>query len=190
MPITRMLLRELTPSILESSWLTTVSPTPVPSRDEPRALHTESISSKMMMCSSESSPRSAYSASASAKRLRMFSSLCPTNLERTSGPLTIFGSFPLSILPICRAMSVLPVPGGPYSSMPLTWFTPSFLTTDCGNMREANARRKMSENSLSRPPMPMSANEKSCLKIVLRPCDSSPVSTIGDPCILASSSCV
>mmetsp|Transcript_35534 Transcript_35534/g.98290 ORF Transcript_35534/g.98290 Transcript_35534/m.98290 type:complete len:317 (-) Transcript_35534:575-1525(-) len=49
MPMTRILLSELTPSILERSWLTTVSPTPVPSRDEPRALHTESISSKMMM---------------------------------------------------------------------------------------------------------------------------------------------
>mmetsp|Transcript_24931 Transcript_24931/g.53844 ORF Transcript_24931/g.53844 Transcript_24931/m.53844 type:complete len:250 (-) Transcript_24931:771-1520(-) len=113
MPMTRMLLSEWTPSIFESSWLTTVSCTPVPSRVEPRCLHTESISSKMMMCSSESSPFSCISASASAKSARMFSSDCPTYLERISGPCTTLGSFPLSILPICLAIRVLPVPGGP-----------------------------------------------------------------------------
>ncbi len=52
----RMLLREFTPSILESSWLTTVSWTPVPSLFEPRCLQMLSISSKMMMCRLESSP--------------------------------------------------------------------------------------------------------------------------------------
>ena len=112
-PMIRMLLRELTPSILESSWLTTVSWTPVPSLFEPRCLQMLSISSKMMMCRLESSPRSAISASASAKSARTFSSDWPTYLESTSGPLTIFGSLPLSILPICLAISVLPVPGGP-----------------------------------------------------------------------------
>ena len=40
----------------------------------------------------------------------MFSSLCPTYLFKISGPLTTFGSFPFSIFPICRAISVLPVP--------------------------------------------------------------------------------
>ena len=59
-----------------------------------RALQIESISSKMMMCRSLSSPRSLYSASASAKSSRMFSSLWPTYLLSTSGPLTIFGSLP------------------------------------------------------------------------------------------------
>mmetsp|Transcript_155 Transcript_155/g.466 ORF Transcript_155/g.466 Transcript_155/m.466 type:complete len:245 (+) Transcript_155:1042-1776(+) len=113
MPMSRILFNEFTPSILESIWLTTVSPTPVPLFVDPRCLHTESISSKMMICKSESSPRSAISASASAKRSRMFFSDSPTNLERISGPLTILGSLPLSILPICRAISVLPVPGGP-----------------------------------------------------------------------------
>lgn len=32
--------------------------------------------------------------------------------------LPTFGSFPFSIFPIWRAISVLPVPGGPYSSIP------------------------------------------------------------------------
>ena len=35
--------------------------------------------------------------------------------------------------------------------------------------------------------MPISAKEKSCLKMVLRLCDSRPVKTIGAPCALDSS---
>ena len=86
----------------------------------------------------------------------------------TSGPLQIFGSLPLSIFPICRAMSVLPVPGGPCSSMPFTWWMPSRCTTDCGNTRLEKARRKMSSNCLSSPPMPSFSNEKS---FVLNSCE-------------------
>ena len=55
----------------------------------------------------------------------------PTNLLRISGPLTIFGSLPFSILPIWRAMSVLPVPGGPYSSTPCGPPTPPQTTFRC-----------------------------------------------------------
>ena len=116
MPMIRMLLRELTPSILDRSWLTTVSWTPVPSLFEPRCLHDRVDlveDDDVQVVLEESSPRSAISASASAKSARTFSSDWPTYLESTSGPLTIFGSLPLSILPICRAISVLPVPGGP-----------------------------------------------------------------------------
>mmetsp|Transcript_2610 Transcript_2610/g.9462 ORF Transcript_2610/g.9462 Transcript_2610/m.9462 type:complete len:235 (-) Transcript_2610:740-1444(-) len=120
MPMRRMLLSASTPSILVRSWLTMVSCTPVPSLAEPRCLQMASISSKMMMCRSESSPCADWSSSASLKRLRMFSSLAPTYLLSTSGPFTTLGSRPFSILPICRAMSVLPVPGGPYRSIPLT----------------------------------------------------------------------
>lgn len=50
MPITRMLLSCSTPSILASSWLTTVSWTPVLLPVDPRALQIASISSKIMMC--------------------------------------------------------------------------------------------------------------------------------------------
>jgi len=49
----------------------------------------------------------------------MFSSLCPTNLLRISGPFTTFGSRAFSIFPICLAIRVLPVPGGPKSRIPI-----------------------------------------------------------------------
>mmetsp|Transcript_13626 Transcript_13626/g.23340 ORF Transcript_13626/g.23340 Transcript_13626/m.23340 type:complete len:225 (-) Transcript_13626:957-1631(-) len=120
-PMTRMLFSESTPSILLSSWLTTVSCTPVPSRLEPRCLQIASISSKMMMCRCAASPLALASASASANSFRMFSSDAPTYLFKISGPLTILGSTELEMsLPILRAMRVLPVPGGPCSSIPLT----------------------------------------------------------------------
>mmetsp|Transcript_14489 Transcript_14489/g.35398 ORF Transcript_14489/g.35398 Transcript_14489/m.35398 type:complete len:373 (-) Transcript_14489:77-1195(-) len=154
MPIRSILFSASTPSIFVSSWFTMLSCTPVPLLVLPRALHTASISSKMMMCKSLSSPLALYSASASAKSARTFSSDCPTYLLITSGPLTIFGSLPLSILPICRAMSVLPVPGGPCRSMPLTCWMPRRCTTDLGKTREEKARRKMFSNCASRPPMP------------------------------------
>mmetsp|Transcript_974 Transcript_974/g.4388 ORF Transcript_974/g.4388 Transcript_974/m.4388 type:complete len:353 (-) Transcript_974:154-1212(-) len=161
MPMSRMLLSASTPSILVRSWLTMESWTPVPELTLPRLLHTASISSKMMMWRSLSSPRLFCSASASAKSARMFSSLCPTYLLITSGPLTILGSFPFSILPICRAIKVLPVPGGPCSSIPLTCLIPSRCTTLWGNTRDENARRKMSSNCVSSPPMPSFSNENS-----------------------------
>ena len=42
------------------------------------------------------------------KRFLTFSSDAPTYLLRISGPLTILGSLPFSILPICRAIRVFP----------------------------------------------------------------------------------
>ena len=65
MPISRMLFSASTPSILVSSWLTTVSWTPLPLETLPRCLQMASISSKMMTCSSDASPFCACSASAS-----------------------------------------------------------------------------------------------------------------------------
>jgi hypothetical protein len=41
-------------------------------------------------------------------RFLTFSSEAPTYLLRISGPFTTLGSFPFSILPICRAISVFP----------------------------------------------------------------------------------
>ena len=46
------------------------------------------------------------------------------------------------------------MPGGPCSSTPLTWRMPRRSTTDGGNTRDANARRKIASNCASRPPMP------------------------------------
>jgi hypothetical protein len=48
----------------------------------------------------------------------MFSSLAPTNLFKISGPFTTLGSRALSIFPICLAIKVFPVPGGPKSRIP------------------------------------------------------------------------
>lgn len=49
-PMTRMLLSCSTPSILDRSWLTTVSCTPVLLAPVPRCLQIASSSSKMMIC--------------------------------------------------------------------------------------------------------------------------------------------
>ena len=84
----------------------------------------------------------------------MFSSDCPTNLCRISGPFTILGGCALSNLPSCFATRVFPVPGGPYSNMPFTCRMPSFWTTSGATIRLANTRRKMVRNSSSRPPTP------------------------------------
>ena len=47
-----------------------------------------------------------------------------------------------------------PQPGGPKSRIPRTCFPPIFSTTSGGKIRDAKARRKISLNSSSRPPMP------------------------------------
>ena len=58
---------------------------------------------------------------------------------------------------------------------------PSFLNTLTGKMREAKARRKMSLNSTSKPPMPIFSNEKSDLKMfVLAAVDPSACSSNED----------
>mmetsp|Transcript_107685 Transcript_107685/g.303345 ORF Transcript_107685/g.303345 Transcript_107685/m.303345 type:complete len:515 (-) Transcript_107685:165-1709(-) len=166
MPINKMLLSESTPSILDKSWFTMLSPTPELSREEPRDLHIASISSKITIWSCELSPNCFCSFSASAKSLRMFSSLWPTYLFSTSGPLMILGSADFKNFANCLAINVLPVPGGPYKSIPRTWLIPSCRIKCCGKTRAAKARRKMSPNSLDKPPMPNSSKLKSGLKML------------------------
>mmetsp|Transcript_38179 Transcript_38179/g.73222 ORF Transcript_38179/g.73222 Transcript_38179/m.73222 type:complete len:244 (+) Transcript_38179:840-1571(+) len=100
MPMSRMLFSASTPSTLVSSWFTKLSLVPVLSPVLPRALQMASISSKMMMCKSLLSPFWRWSSSASLKSARMFSSVCPTYLLSTSGPLTTLGSRAFSSLPI------------------------------------------------------------------------------------------
>mmetsp|Transcript_8834 Transcript_8834/g.33364 ORF Transcript_8834/g.33364 Transcript_8834/m.33364 type:complete len:341 (-) Transcript_8834:343-1365(-) len=153
-PMTRMLFRLSTPSSLLSSWFTMLSPTPVPSLVLPRCLQMASISSKMMMCSSLSSPFSRCSSSAGPNFSRMASSDAPTYLFRISGPLMICGSRALSTWPIFRAIRVLPQPGGPKRSMPRMCLMPSCLITLALKQRGAKARRKIRLNSAPRPPIP------------------------------------
>ena len=96
-----------------------------------------------------------------------FFSVSPTNLLNNSGPLTIFGSLELRHLASCLAINVLPVPGGPYSINPLTCYTPYNFYILVGSLQELKALLKISAISLPRPPIPISSNLKSDLKIVL-----------------------
>mmetsp|Transcript_3600 Transcript_3600/g.10247 ORF Transcript_3600/g.10247 Transcript_3600/m.10247 type:complete len:206 (-) Transcript_3600:523-1140(-) len=66
-------------------------------------------------------------------------------------------------------MSVLPQPGGPYRSMPRTWLMPSCRMMCDGQMRDAKARRKISLNSESNPPMPSFSKSKSERKMLDAP---------------------
>lgn len=52
------------------------------------------------------------------------------------------------------------IAGRTTANAPLTCWMPSFSTNPGGKIRLANARRKMAENSVSRPPIPMSSNLK------------------------------
>mmetsp|Transcript_3312 Transcript_3312/g.4576 ORF Transcript_3312/g.4576 Transcript_3312/m.4576 type:complete len:245 (+) Transcript_3312:1147-1881(+) len=160
MPMMRMLFRLSTPSILDSSWFTMLSDTPVESRVEPLDFMMASISSKMMMCSMLASPCSRCSFSASANSARIFSSDPPTYLSSTSGPLMIFGSLAFSTFPICLAMRVLPQPGGPYSRIPRMWLMPSCFTIP-GKILDAKAVRNIFLNCSSKPPMPSCSKLKS-----------------------------
>mmetsp|Transcript_11509 Transcript_11509/g.26199 ORF Transcript_11509/g.26199 Transcript_11509/m.26199 type:complete len:371 (-) Transcript_11509:200-1312(-) len=166
-PMRRMLLSESTPSIFDSSWLTMLSWTPVLSFAEPRDLQMESISSNITTWSCEFSPCILYSFSASANKLRMFSSAWPTYLFKISGPFTILGSAALRNFASCLAINVLPVPGGPCSSIPRTWLMPRSRMTWGGNVRAAKARRKMFPNSFERPPIPSSSKLKSGRNMLL-----------------------
>ncbi len=51
-------------------------------------------------------------------RFLTFSSEAPTYLLRISGPFTTLGSFPFSIFPICRAISVFPAHQASPSQLP------------------------------------------------------------------------
>lgn len=63
------------------------------------------------------------------------------------GGVVALGSRSTSILPILRAMRVLPHPGAPKRSTPRTCISPILASTEEGYTRDANARRKMSPAS-------------------------------------------
>lgn len=162
-PITRMLLRDSTPSILVSSWFTTKSGAFEPLLFEPLCLQIASISSNTMIWSGLWSPNDCSSSRAFLNNLRMFYSDSPTYLLKISGPLTIVSYLALRTLASCLAISVFPVPGGPKSNIPLMCFIPNFSTIACGNLLEAKALLKMFVSSSSSPPIPISAIWKSAL---------------------------
>mmetsp|Transcript_13603 Transcript_13603/g.50883 ORF Transcript_13603/g.50883 Transcript_13603/m.50883 type:complete len:257 (-) Transcript_13603:491-1261(-) len=159
-PTTKTLSRLCMPSNLVKSWFTTLSCTTLAvAPPDPRAFMIASISSKIITCSLLLSPFPLNSFSAGANRSRMFSSDCPTNRCRISGPFTIFGGCAFNSRPSCFATSVFPVPGGPYSNMPFTCLMPNFFTTSGSTIRDANTRLKIVRNSLSKPPTPYFSND-------------------------------
>ena len=58
-----------------------------------------------------------------------------------------------------------PVPGGPNNKIPLTCLHPSCSMISGGKTRDANARRKIALNSLSKPPIPILPKSQSGLMI-------------------------
>jgi len=73
----------------------------------------------------------------------MFYSDSPTNLLNIYGPFTILRSFTFKALASCRAMSVFPVPGGPYSRIPFTCLMPKRSIVELENLLEAKVLLKM-----------------------------------------------
>lgn len=55
------------------------------------------------------------------------------------------------------------MPGGPYSKMPLTCFTPNFYTTSLENLLDAKVLLKILNSSPSSPPIPIFYGVKSGL---------------------------
>mmetsp|Transcript_27045 Transcript_27045/g.66691 ORF Transcript_27045/g.66691 Transcript_27045/m.66691 type:complete len:291 (+) Transcript_27045:295-1167(+) len=89
-------------------------------------------------------------AAARMKSWRTARSDSPTNLERSSGPLTLMKQAPLS-LATALASSVLPQPGGPYSSTPALVESPRFAKRF--GWRSGSSRQAVSSarSSLSAP---------------------------------------
>lgn len=107
----------------------------------------------------------------------------PTYLLKTSGPFTIFKFYSLifSALANCLAISVLPVPGGPYRRIPFTCFTPNFSTTSFENLLEANVLLKILNSSLSNPPIPIFSGVKSGRNKELPSSDAATLESEADP---------
>ena len=84
--------------------------------------------------------------------------------ERSWEGIPTLGSFVFNILPIWRAIRVFPVPGGPYSRIPLTCLMPNLRMVSGGYILEAKARRKVAASSWSRPPIPSFSKENSMRK--------------------------
>ena len=103
-----------TPSMDVRSWATTLSQEEL--SPAPRTGAMESISSKNMMQGAICLAR--------LNIWRMALSLSPSHLLATSGPFTEMKLVPDS-LATALAMSVFPVPGGPYRRMPFPGLMPS-----------------------------------------------------------------
>jgi hypothetical protein len=70
----------------------------------------------------------------------------PTNLLNISGPFTMINSAAFIAYDIFLAISVFPVPGGPYKSNPLTCLIFNFSNKEGGNLLDAKILRKIVSN--------------------------------------------
>lgn len=146
-PMTSILFKASTPSIIESSWFTTLSCTPVPEFTVPLCLAIASNSSKIITDKGLYSPNYSSFFLALANNFLTFSSLYPWYLLIISGPLTTLTSKAFKTFPSCLATKVLPHPGGPNRRIPFTWDYPYFLRIAGLRRLAARALRKISSNS-------------------------------------------
>ena len=89
--------------------------------------------------------------SASSKAFRRFDSDSPAIFDMISGPLMRKKNAPVSFA-TARAMSVLPLPGGPYKSTPRGGFTPSVLKS-VGWRRGSSIISRICAICFRQPPM-------------------------------------
>ena len=120
------------PSISDSIWLSVCSRSSwPPPRPAPRLRPMESISSMKMMARPN--------LRADWNRSRTREAPTPTNISMKSDPVTDRNGTPASPA-TARAMSVLPVPGGPTSSTPLGMRAPT-AAKRCGERRKSMISR-------------------------------------------------
>mmetsp|Transcript_532 Transcript_532/g.1142 ORF Transcript_532/g.1142 Transcript_532/m.1142 type:complete len:309 (-) Transcript_532:367-1293(-) len=141
-PIINTLGMASTPSNLARIWFTVELRVASPlSSAELRFRNVASISSMTMTwrADREASPLTdASSASASWKSSRTRRSEPPTQRSSSSGAETILGALARNALAISLANAVLPHPGGPYNSKPLTGVNPSNANSSASNAASDN----------------------------------------------------
>mmetsp|Transcript_7901 Transcript_7901/g.20401 ORF Transcript_7901/g.20401 Transcript_7901/m.20401 type:complete len:306 (+) Transcript_7901:1130-2047(+) len=140
-PMTMTCERDFRPSMSVSSWLTMRRSTSPCVFSRFGAM--ESISSMKIIAGEF------FSASSNA--FRRLLSLSPASLDMISGPLIRKKNAPVSFA-TARAMSVLPLPGGPYSRIPLGGFTPIVLKS-AGWRKGSSTSSRICAICLRMPPM-------------------------------------
>mmetsp|Transcript_2596 Transcript_2596/g.7813 ORF Transcript_2596/g.7813 Transcript_2596/m.7813 type:complete len:376 (+) Transcript_2596:1351-2478(+) len=108
--------------------------------------------------------------SASSKALRRLPSASPAIFDMISGPLIRKKNAPVSFA-TARAMSVFPLPGGPYRRIPRGGFTPTLLNS-CGWRRGSSMSSRICASCLRTPPMssyPISSSFSSSSRLIASP---------------------
>mmetsp|Transcript_12242 Transcript_12242/g.32285 ORF Transcript_12242/g.32285 Transcript_12242/m.32285 type:complete len:229 (+) Transcript_12242:881-1567(+) len=175
--MTRRLLWSSSPSSLARIWLTTPSRAappklPSPVAPPPRFRSMLSHSSRTTTWSDDCEPIRAHSSSAGLKIPRTACSDAPRRCENTSGPRTRIGLRSLRSLAMPRAISVLPVPGGPCRSRPRAWRSPQRSRVSRDTSRDVRTRRMTASSSRPNPPTPSAAPKSPLASRMARRCFS------------------